>query len=126
MILTPADLVAEARRQITEIDVAATAAAVAQGIAVIDVREPAEFAAGRLPGARNVPRGVLEFKTGEQPALADREAELIIYCKTGGRAALATVSLQRLGYTRLRSLSGGFEAWLAAGQIVESDTQTHC
>ena len=115
---TAHDLVLAARAQIEELSPqdaqrwqAATAAQ------VLDVREPDEFAAGHLPGAVNVPRGMLEFCIGElQP---DGDAAILLYCKTSGRAALATQSLHSLGYTQLRSVAGGFDQWQADGLSVE-------
>lgn len=121
MSMTPQQLVAEAKAQIKEVDVATAATQIAAGTVVIDVREPAEFEAGRLPNSVNVPRGVLEFKINEHPALLNKDANILISCKTGGRAALATLSLQRLGYTQLASIAGGFEAWSASGQPVLKD-----
>ncbi|MDO9514807.1 MAG: rhodanese-like domain-containing protein [Syntrophales bacterium] len=55
---------------------------------ILDVREPGEFAAGHLPGAINVPRGLLEFKVAK--AIPDLNAKIYVYCASGGRAALAT------------------------------------
>jgi rhodanese-related sulfurtransferase len=115
---TAHDLVLAARAQIEELSPqdaqrwqAATAAR------VLDVREPDEFAVGHLPGAVNVPRGMLEFRIGElQP---DGDAAILLYCKTSGRAALATQSLHSLGYTQLRSVAGGFDQWQADGLSVE-------
>ena len=115
---TAHDLVLAARAQIEELSPqdaqrwqAATAAR------VLDVREPDEFAVGHLPGAVNVPRGMLEFRIGElQP---DGDAAILLYCKTSGRAALATQSLYSLGYTQLRSVAGGFDQWQADGLSVE-------
>ncbi len=122
MSMTPQQLVAEAKAQIKEVDVATAATQIAAGTVVIDVREPAEFEAGCLPNSVNVPRGVLEFKINEHPVLANKDACLLVTCKTGGRAALATLSLQRLGYTQLASIAGGFEAWSASDQPVVKDT----
>lgn len=119
MNMTPPQLVAEAKAQITEIDPGEAAPQItAKKMVVIDVREPAEFNAGSLPDAVNIPRGILEFQTAENPALADKDANILLYCKTGGRSALATVSLNRMGYSRLNSLLGGFDAWAASGQPV--------
>ena len=115
MTMTPQQLVAEAKAQIKEVDVHAAAQQINAGVTVIDVREPAEYEAGHLPNAVNIPRGVLEFKTSEHPALANKEAPMLVYCKTGGRSSLATLSLQRLGYTQAVSMAGGFEAWLTTG-----------
>lgn len=122
MSVTAQDLVADARTRIRQID-ATTLQALPETPVLIDVREPGEYAAGYLPGAVNLPRGVLEFAIEAHPALAceasptlaDRSRHLVVYCLTGGRAALATDSLQRLGFTRIECLSGGFKAWKEAG-----------
>lgn len=112
MPMTAAELVAHARQRIREIsptdfqrDHAATL--------LIDVREPGEFAAGHIEGAVNIPRGVLEFQI-DNCSGAGRDAPIVIYCRTGGRAALAADSLQQLGFGKVHSISGGIEAWSAA------------
>jgi len=115
------DLVAEAKSQIIEIEPAAAWAAMATAH-VLDVRETSEFEGGRLPGAVNIPRGVLEFKIGEHHQLAQRDCDILICCKTSGRAALAALNLKRMGYTRVRSIHGGFEAWSQHGLPVERET----
>ena len=76
----------------------------------------AEYEAGHIPGAINIPRGVLEFKLSNDPALCARELNIVLYCKTSGRAALAACSLQAMGYRQVQSLAGGFDAWSAAGK----------
>jgi rhodanese-related sulfurtransferase len=121
MPLSALDLVAEAKAQITEIDLNTAQAALSASL-VLDVREPAEFEAGHLPGAVNIPRGVLEFKIGDHPQLAQREREILVYCKTSGRAALAAMNLQRMGYSAIRSIHGGFDAWNQQGLPVERPT----
>ena len=121
MSMTPPQLVAEAMAQIQQIDLASTGEHLAKNGAVIDVREPAEFQAGHLPGAVNIPRGVLEFKIGDNAALANKDQPIVLYCKTGGRAALSAVNLQRMGYTQVRSLTGGFDGWVSGGQKVETE-----
>lgn len=120
MSLSALDLVAEAKSQITEIDPAVAQTALASAV-VLDVREPAEFEAGRLPGAINIPRGVLEFRIGDHPRLAQRDCDILVCCKTSGRAALAALNLKRMGYTRVRSLHGGFDAWSQLGLPVEKE-----
>ncbi|NLB13449.1 MAG: sulfurtransferase [Gammaproteobacteria bacterium] len=122
MTTTANDLVADAHSRIQCISPQQLHAAQDELI-VIDVREPGEFAEGHLPGAINLPRGVLEFKIEAHPALAcetspalaDRERRIALYCLTGGRSALATDSLQRMGFSQLVSLEGGFTAWKDAG-----------
>lgn len=121
MTHTVQDLVAEARRRIEE--VAPSPLAVGADAVVIDVREPTEYAQGHLPGAINLPRGVLEFQIhahlamacSTNDALAAPDRELLLYCLTGGRSALAADSLRALGFTRARSLAGGLTAWRNAG-----------
>lgn len=121
MSMTPMELVAEAKSQITEIEPAAAWEAL-RTAQVLDVRETSEFEAARLPGAINIPRGVLEFKIGEHPALAQRDTDILVYCKTSGRAALAALNLQRMGYTRVRSIHGGIDAWRLHGLPLETET----
>lgn len=109
---TTQDLVAAAKKQITEIDITKTRQLLSQGnISIIDVREESEFAAGHLENAISIPRGVLEFKIGNFPELGDKSRSIVIYCRTGGRSALAALSLQQMGYTQALSMAGGFEAW---------------
>lgn len=115
------DLVAAARARIREVAPADYAAHPAP--VLIDVREPAEFDTGHLPGAINIPRGVLEFQVDAHPAvanvtdpaLAHRERPVVVYCRTGGRAALAAVALQSLGFSDVRSIAGGITGWTEAG-----------
>ena len=121
MSMTAPQLVAEAMAQIKQMDIAGTGAHLAKNGAVIDVREPGEFQAGHLPGAVNIPRGVLEFNIGNNAALADKDQPIVLYCKTGGRAALSGVNLQRMGYTQVHSLSGGYDGWASGGQKVETE-----
>ena len=127
MTYTAQDLVAQARAVIEEIDTKHLLAMQASGMPVIDVREPEEFAAGHLPGAVNIPRGVLEFQVDGHPALnfrtdphlSHRREPVILYCRTGGRSALAAEALKRLGFDRPLSLAGGYTQWTADGGSVE-------
>ncbi|MDR1075601.1 MAG: rhodanese-like domain-containing protein [Xanthomonadaceae bacterium] len=125
MSRTAADLVAAARQTIAEISAETLAGEPKNDSILIDVREPGEYAEGHLPGAINIPRGVLEFQIGSHPVLADiptaelQQKSIVLYCRTGGRSALATASLQQLGFGNLCSLAGGFDAWSATGQSVE-------
>jgi len=122
MPLTAADLVADARRQILEID-PQSFHALADGCTLIDVREPAEFDTGHIACAINIPRGVLEFQVDAPPAVANvsdpalshKDQPLVLVCRTGGRAALAALNLQRMGFSDVRSLAGGVNDWTAGG-----------
>jgi rhodanese-related sulfurtransferase len=115
MAMTPMDLVAAAKQTITEID-AARAQTMLGSIPLIDVREPEEYAGGCLPGAVNIPRGVLEFRIDGHPQIQGRrDGEVILYCQSGGRSALAAEALAKLGFTRVVSLAGGYKGWSDAG-----------
>jgi len=108
--MSPHDLVVEAKSRIKEVPTAEAQALLGKRV-VIDVREYDEFAAGHLPGAINIPRGVLEFKIGMVPECANKDGSFLIYCRTSGRAALSAVQLQRIGYSNVISMAGGFDAW---------------
>ncbi len=119
MPLTAMDLVAEAKTQIREVD-QATGCSLLETALVLDVREPGEYAAGCLPGAIHIPRGVLEFNIESHPVFQGRrEAQILVYCQSGGRSALASETLQKLGFTKVCSLAGGFKAWREAGLPVD-------
>jgi rhodanese-related sulfurtransferase len=118
MSMTAMDLVNAAKQQIKEITIETAVSQRAESV-LLDVREPAEFAAGHLPDAVNIPRGVLEFKIDGHPDFQNRkDAAIIVYCQTGGRSALATEALNKLGYSNAVSMAGGFKAWSEAGYDV--------
>ena len=110
--ISPQEMVAEAKQHITEVNVAIAKQLVAEGnIVIVDVREESEYANGYIDNALLVPRGVLEFKIGNIPELADKSKAVLMYCRTGGRSALAAQAMQQLGYKNVLSIAGGFEAW---------------
>jgi rhodanese-related sulfurtransferase len=85
---------------------------------IIDIREPAEYGAGYIPGAVSIPRGLLEFKVGKEDVweeagmyIPKKTDSIVVYCRTGGRSALAARSLAELGYEKVVSLKGGWEEW---------------
>lgn len=85
---------------------------------IIDVREPAEYAAGHVPGALNIPRGLIEFRIWSQvgfPDTLDLNAKITVYCGSGARAALAAKSLQDLKFTNVTAVDVRFEDWVKAG-----------
>ena len=91
----------------------------------VDVREPAEWDKGRIPGAIHAVRGLLEFKA--DPSLEayhdkriDPAKKLVIYCASGGRSALAAKTLKDMGYPKVASMRGGFTAWGQAGKPSET------
>lgn len=80
---------------------------------LVDVREAAEFAAGHLPGARHLSKGILERDI--ERVIPDTDAEIVLYCGGGFRSALAADALQRMGYRRVHSLAGGWRGWTDHG-----------
>ncbi len=83
----------------------------------LDVRTPAEFAGGHVPGAINIPHDALPARTAE---LAKHEGEpVVVYCESGRRAAIAAAALQQAGFAEVRHLAGDMSGWRAAGLPVE-------
>lgn len=122
MSLTAQDFVACAKATIQELAPAeANEFVVMDKAFVIDVREPAELAQGFIPGSDNIPRGVLEFKLLNHEELQDRSRPVLVYCQTGMRGALATETLNLMGYDRVFNLAGGFERWLHTQLPIEKD-----
>jgi rhodanese-related sulfurtransferase len=109
-------LVEDAKRRIRRIspqELKARLAKEAGTLYVIDVREDGEWAAGRLPEALHLSRGVLERDI--ETLIARPDAAIALYCGSGARSALAAESLGRMGYTDVVSLEGGYRAWVQAG-----------
>ncbi|MEE9395761.1 MAG: rhodanese-like domain-containing protein [Methylococcales bacterium] len=121
MSITAMDLVAAAKQNITEVSTSQSESGLGDML-VLDVRELEEFEAGFVPGAINIPRGVLEFKIDNHPAFKDKQnADILVYCQSGGRSALATEALNKLGYTNAVSMAGGFKNWMESGYSVSKD-----
>jgi rhodanese-related sulfurtransferase len=107
-------LVAEAKKQVTEISPDDTRAQVEGGQALlIDVREETDWKEGHAKGAKNLSRGIIELEIEEQ--VPDLKQPIICYCGGGSRSALVAESLQKMGYENVRSMAGGFRAWKEAG-----------
>ena len=116
------DLVLAAKTRITEVDLSQAEAAIRDADLLIDVREADEYSAAHIPGAINIPRGLLEFKLSNDAQLAERTLKLVLYCKNSGRSALAADALREMGYRNVLSLAGGVEAWQAAGRELLTPT----
>ena len=84
---------------------------------LIDVREESEWAAGHLPGAVHLGKGIIERDI--EARFPDPNTPLILYCGGGFRSALAAENLQRMGYTNVLSMDGGFRAWRERGLPIE-------
>jgi rhodanese-related sulfurtransferase len=110
-------IVGEVMPRVRELDVASALERMEAGARLIDVREDNEWERGHAAGARHLGRGVIERDIERE--VPDHAAELILYCGGGYRSALAADNLQRMGYTNVRSLAGGWRAWQEAGAPVE-------
>jgi len=84
---------------------------------LVDVREESEWALGRLPGALHLSKGVIERDI--EKAFPDKSAPIVLYCGGGFRSALAADNLQKMGYTSVISMDGGWRAWTEAGYPTE-------
>jgi rhodanese-related sulfurtransferase len=122
---TAAHLIAEAKAHIEHLTADEVATELAdQDVLLVDLREPDERTEhGAIAGSVHAPRGMLEFYADPTSAYFHQEFDharrTILYCASGGRAALAAETLTRLGYTRVTYLKGGLHAWVEAGFGVE-------
>lgn len=118
------DLVAEAKAVVPEISPdEVKAMAGREDVAIVDVRDDGEVAAtGKVQGALHVTRGMLEFRADETTPYHNealtKDKTIILYCASGGRAALGGKALLDIGYKDVRNL-GGFQGWVDAGGAVE-------
>jgi sulfur-carrier protein adenylyltransferase/sulfurtransferase len=113
-----AELLRQVKSQIDEVDPAEVHELIDEGVAVIDVRETDEVAAGHLPGAKHIPRGYLESRI--EGVVPDRDAHVILYCASGNRSAYAARTLaEDLGYTNVSSMKGGITLWKDRGYEVQ-------
>lgn len=80
---------------------------------LVDVREDNEWANGHLPGAVHMGRGIIERDI--EAAIPDTNTKMILYCGGGFRSALVADNLQKMGYTNVESMDGGWKGWIAAG-----------
>jgi rhodanese-related sulfurtransferase len=112
-------IVDDAKSRVREVNVDEARRKLESGKAkLIDVREDNEWEAAHARGAEHMGRGVIERDIEQR--VPDKNAELILYCGGGFRSALATDNLQKMGYTNVWSMAGGWRAWQAAGAPVES------
>ena len=87
-------------------------------LVVLDVRTPEEYADGHVPGAINIPHDQVEPRLAELASARDKD--VVVYCRSGKRAALALGVLQKSGFTKLLHLEGDMRAWSASGRPVET------
>jgi len=118
------EIVAAAKTEVPSISPREAIALMEKGALVVDVRDPPELqASGKIKGAVNVSRGMLEFKADPKSPyhnpIFDPSKTCILYCASGGRSALAAKALREIGYVDTRNL-GAFKDWVESGGDVES------
>ena len=128
MATTASELVSRAKAQIQNLTPEQVVDEMAAGALVVDLREPGELANdGMIEGAVHAPRGMLEFWADpsspyHRPEF-DPARRTVLYCASGGRSALAALTLEELGYGDVAHLDGGIKAWQEAGKPVEQESQ---
>jgi rhodanese-related sulfurtransferase len=112
-------IVDDAKTRVREVTVQETRARLTANPAVkfVDVREDVEWQAGHAARALHLGKGIIERDV--EAAIPDKDAEIILYCGGGFRSAIAGDALQRMGYTNVASMAGGWREWRAAGAPVE-------
>lgn len=116
--------VAKVRKTVKITDMEGYLAAVKNpnGALLLDVRGEAEFKAGHVPGAVNIPRGLLEFRIWKQlgyPAKVDTNRKIYVQCATGGRATLATADLKKIGFKNVVAVVMNWSEWEKKGYSIE-------
>jgi molybdopterin/thiamine biosynthesis adenylyltransferase/rhodanese-related sulfurtransferase len=113
-----AELFRDIKSRISEVEPADVHGQMSNGAVVVDVREPEEFAAGHIPGAKHVPRSYLESRI--EAAVPDRAQHVVLYCASGNRSAYAARTLtEDLGYENVESMRGGITLWKDLGYEVD-------
>jgi rhodanese-related sulfurtransferase len=114
-------LVTDAKKRIKETNVADVKRRLDAGekFILIDVREESEWGRGHLPGAIHLAKGVIERDI--EQCVPDTTAKLVLYCGGGFRSALSADNLQKMGYTNVESMDGGWKGWLDAGLPTQKD-----
>lgn len=109
------EITQSAKQHIQEIDVCSVKSLLDQAdpFYLVDVREESEWAQGHLPNAIHISKGVIERDIEKK--IPDFHTKIVLYCGGGSRSALAAENLQKMGYTQVLSMAGGFRGWQAAG-----------
>jgi rhodanese-related sulfurtransferase len=114
-------LVQDAKKNVKETNVADVKRRSDAGekFVLVDVREDNEWANGHLPGAVHLGKGIIERDIVQR--VPDANAKIILYCGGGFRSALAAENLQKMGYTNVESMDGGWRGWVEAGLPTAKD-----
>lgn len=113
------EIVEDAKSRVRELTVAEAIERGKEGSVIIDVREDNEFDLEHAAGARHMGRGVIDRDIVQ--SFPDKSTELILYCGGGFRSALAADMIQKMGYTNVWSMDGGWAAWKEAGAPTEME-----
>jgi rhodanese-related sulfurtransferase len=113
------EMLSSAKASVTKVSAEAVKGAIdsKEKAIFLDVRDGGEFSAGHLPGAMNISRGTLEFNVFGK--IADQNAKIYVYCKTSARSAMATKTLNDLGFKNAVLMDAPYEDWVKAGYPVE-------
>jgi rhodanese-related sulfurtransferase len=108
-------LVADAKSRVQQFSIDEFLARLQSGerYILLDVREESEWAAGHLPSAHHIGKGIIEREI--ERAIPDPDTPIVLYCGGGFRSALSADNLQKMGYTNVTSLDGGWRAWVERG-----------
>ena len=119
------NIVNDAKTRIREVSVAETQQRMAENrdAVLIDVREDNEWNAAHAAGAIHLGKGIIERDI--ERTVPEKDTELILYCGGGYRSALASDALQKMGYTNVFSMAGGWKAWQEAGGKIEATDHTN-
>jgi rhodanese-related sulfurtransferase len=114
-------LVNDAKKRVKETNVADVKSRLDKGekFTLVDVREESEWARGHLPGAIYLGKGIIERDIEQR--VPDASAKVILYCGGGFRSALVADNLQKMGYSNIESMDGGWKGWLDAGLPTQKD-----
>jgi len=107
----------DAKSRVNEVSVDEAVERMKSGANLIDVREDNEFEAGHAEGSRHMARGIIERDIVQ--TFPEKDTELILYCGGGYRSALSADMLQKMGYTNVHSMAGGWKAWKDSGAPTE-------
>ena len=110
-------IVNDAKDRVKELSVDEAKQRLISGATIIDVREDNEWEAGHAAGAKHLGRGIIERDIRQE--IPEKNTELILYCGGGFRSALSADNLQKMGYTNVWSMRGGWKAWKDGGGPVE-------
>src|ERR1700687_1541706 len=114
-------LVNDAKKRVKETNVADVRSRLDKGekFTLVDVREESEWARGHLPGAIHLGKGIIARDV--EARIPDASAKVILYCGGGFRSALAADNLQKMGYSNVESMDGGWRGWVEAGLPTAKD-----